>query len=278
MDIIKEIESIPKEEIYQLLVNTFFKYRDLANTDELYYYTDTSTLISGILRSKAICLWASRWSHLNDSQELINGIEAIENIGGPSYLTEALYKSNYLGHIISMSMAKDSLPMWSMYGNEGKGVMMIFDAQELLKKYGGRIQPCIYSNSEYDTAVVDKIVNFQDSLRFHWNKNQQLYASFIQSMHFVTLRKDYHYEYEKEVRIIGIGNPYYDTEKEINYRYRKDKIIPYVEENIPKSALKGICFGPLSVYENSQCALIEFLTKNDYKDVVITKSEIPYRG
>lgn len=278
MDHLDEIKSIDKEKMYQFLVNTFFKYEDLAKSDELYYYTDTSTLLNGILRSKEICLWASRWSHLNDTQELINGIEAIKTIGGPDNLTEALLKGNSLGHIISMSMAKDSLPMWNMYGNGGKGVMIVFDTKVLLNQYGGRIQPCIYSNSEYETAVKDKIVNPNDSFWSSLTYAQKLFVSFFQSMYFVVLRKDYHYDYEKEVRVFGIGNPYYDNEKEISYRYGKDKIVPYVEEKIPQSALKEICFGPLAEYDLSKKALIEFLEKHNYKDVTITKSKIPYRG
>lgn len=260
------------------MTNTFFKYKDLENINELYYYTDTSTLLNGILRPKEICLWASRWSHLNDTQELSCGIEAIRAIGGPDYLTETLHKCNSLGHIISMSMAKDYLPMWNIYGDKGKGVMIVFDTQELLKQYDGRIQPCIYSNSEYDIAVLEEIANPKGSPWLSMEIEQRIYASFIQSMYFAILRKDYHYEYEKEVRIIGLGNPYYDAKKEIKYRYGKGKIIPYIEENLPKSALKGIWLGPLSENDVSQCALNEFLEKYDYKNVAITKSEIPYRG
>lgn len=278
-DFLKLIESIDKEGLIQYISKTFFNLDDLVKHDELYYYTDVSTLLTGILRTDEICLWASRWSYLNDTQEILNGIEEIKSWNVPDYLPNGLLQLNDLGHVVSLSMAKDSLPMWNMYGNGGKGVMIVFDTMELLKQFDDRIQPCLYSNSEYEIAVKEKLMNpIEDAFWLSLTDDQKRYVLIILSMYFVNFRKDHHYDYEKEVRIFGIGNPYYDTEKEIKYRYGKDKIIPYVEEKIPKSALKGICFGPIAEYDLSKKALIEFLEKHNYKDVTITKSEILYRG
>ena len=278
-DILKLIESIDKEGLIQYISKTFFRLDDLVKHDELYYYTDISTLLTGILRTDEICLWASRWSYLNDTQEVLNGIEEIKSWNAPNYLTDGLLQLNDLGHVISLSMAKDSLPMWNMYGDRGKGVMIAFDTMELLMRFDDRIQPCLYSDSEYEIAVKEKLMNpIEDAFWLSLTDDQKRYVLIILSMYFVNLRKDYHYDYEKEVRIFGIGNQYYDKGKKINYRFRKDKIIPYVEEKIPKSALKGIYFGPLAEYELSKKALIEFLEKNNYQNVAIIKSEIPYRG
>lgn len=280
MNNLDEIKRIDKESFFNYMKKTFFKFKELMNVEELYYYTDTSALINGILRPNEVCLWASRWSYLNDTKEILNGIEEIKNWGAPDYLIDGLSKMNEPSHIISFSLAKDSLPMWSMYGDGGTGVMIIFDTKELLKHYGGLIQPCLYSNSEYEIAVKEQLLNPSpiDSFWSSLSYSQQIYVLFIQSLYYVALRKDYHYDYEKEIRVLGIGNPFLDSKKENKYRFRKNKIVPYIEELIPKTALKGVCFGPLAEYELSKKALIEIFEKYNYYNVTITKSEIPYRG
>ncbi|MBQ4126552.1 MAG: hypothetical protein IJD72_01100, partial [Alistipes sp.] len=54
----------------------------------LYYYTDIDALLNGIIvkdpkENKEICLWATRCTHLNDKNELMEGIEQMKKIVKP---------------------------------------------------------------------------------------------------------------------------------------------------------------------------------------------------
>ena len=284
MDISEEIQQIPRKLITNIAEDVFYKFKDLKDQQEVFYYTDVSTLINGIIVEKPkqdneICLWASRYSFMNDSEELSLGMKKIESWGAPDYLLDGLLQLHEKDHVISMTMAKDELPMWNTYGNSGMGVMLSFSIQKLLALYGGRLQPCFYSESKYAEEIESAIKAPRFGEEYEkLSCGQKIYIHVFLASIYVILSKNIKYEYEKEVRIYGIGSKYFDNKKDVFFRYSKNKIIPYVKEYFPKSALTGICFGPLAEYELSSQAMKEFLFSRGFEHCKITKSQIPYRG
>jgi hypothetical protein len=250
----------------------------------LYYYTDIDALLNGIIvkdpkENKEICLWATRCTHLNDKNELMEGIEQMKKIVKP-HVVEKLNEAVKVGHTISFSRQRDSLPMWSMYGRNGTGVMLSFDVEVLAKKYFNRLQPCVYVGTEYDNDVFDNIYKREWGDDFNKADDEmKSVVSILMASQYIMLRKNRTFEYEDECRIIGIGFPYFMKEKdrEVLYRNKNGIIVPYIEEFFPKKALKEVMLGPNLDPELSKATLEEFLSSRGF-NVDVKMSKVPYRG
>lgn len=269
----------------QTAKETFYEWERLLNVKYLYYYCSTSVFLNGIVESnpspqKELCLWASRFSYMNDKEELLCGIRRIESWNPPDYLIDGIKQAHQTNHIICLSMAEDSLPMWNTYGDGGKGVMLAFDTELLLSQYAGRLQPCFYSDEKYDKNIEDSFGRIIQGNMFNGLPFKDYMEVLIPLLLlYAILRKDKKYEYEKEVRIYGIGNKYFDKDrKETQYRYSKGVVVPYVKEYLPQMVLKEICLGPVAEHELSEKALQEFLQVKGFSDCKVTHSNIPYRG
>jgi hypothetical protein len=251
----------------------------LQSDGELYYYTTLDALVNGILNSEnGVCLWASRCSHLNDPEEMNVGLSEFEILGELDWARNSVKNVMNCNHSISFSEYKDYLPMWKMYGDGGNGVMLVFGTQELMKKWHGMLQPCMYKGTkEYNTSI-ESISNLQGNTeltKLTTIQKQIIMTKMIQM--FVLVTKNDDYLYEKEVRITGLGNPQFQQECEQKYRVTNNTIIPYVEAIMPKESLKGVCLGPLVKSELNQNTLKEFLRDKGFDNVEVSVSNINYR-
>ena len=269
----------------QIAEETFYEWKRLLNVKYLYYYCSTDVFLNGIVVNnpspqKELCLWASRYSYMNDKEELQCGIRRIESWNPPNYLVEGIKQAHQTDHIISLSMAEDSLTMWNTYGDGGKGVMLVFDTKLLLSQYAGRLQPCFYSDSEYDINIETSFGPIIQGSMFNGLSLVDYMGILIPLLlMYAILRKDKNYDYEKEVRIYGIGNRYFDKEeREVLYRYSKGLVVPYVKEYFPQKVLKEVRFGPVAEHELSEISMREFLHAKGFIDCKVTHSNIPYRG
>ena len=82
------------------------------------------------------------------------------------------------------------------------------------------------------------------------------------------------YMYEKEIRLITFE----EDVNAVKYRHRNDLVIPYIEHEINRTALKSITIGPTQDFEHSKTSLQMFLKSRGFQNVKIHKSEVPYRG
>ena len=278
-------ENRCNELFIQIARKTFYEWDRLRDVKHLYYYCSTDVFMNGIVvkdptPQKELCLWASRYSYMNDKEELLCGIRRIESWNPPDYLIDGIKQAHQVNHIISLSMAEDNLTMWNTYGDGGKGVMLAFDTELLLSQYAGRLQPCFYSDGEYDTNIEDSFGHIIQGSMFKGLPFKEYFEIlFPLLLMYATLRKDKNYDYEKEVRIYGIGDKYFDKERsKIHYRYSKGIVVPYVKEFFPKTMLKEVRFGPVAEHDLSEKALHEFLQAKGFFDCKVTHSNIPYRG
>ncbi len=283
--IIRKINSLDYRLVVSIEKKFFSRWNDLMFQDRLYYYTDTNTFINGIITKeqvvgKEICLWASRWSHLNDPSENTIGYDLMLKINTPPDVVEMVKAGNNNNHSISLSTQFDDLPMWKMYGDGGNGVMLAFDCKQLVDFYDGRLQYCIYEASQYDQDFIDTLYKMELGKWFDNLDNviQQYILSKI-LMRYCSIIKNAKYEYENEVRIIGCGNRSFDEQsKEVYYRYSNGRVIPYVKEYLPKQALNIVVLGPLANVSLSKDSLKEFLVSKGFNSVDVLESGIPYRS
>lgn len=278
-------ENSNNELFIQIARKTFYEWDRLRDVKHLFYYCSTDVFMDGIVvknpsPQKELCLWASRYSYLNDKEELQCGIRRIESWNPPAYLIDGIKQAHETDHIISLSMAEDNLTMWNTYGDRGKGMMLAFDTKMLLSQYAGRLQPCFYSDGEYDKNNEDFFAHIIQGSMFKglpFKDYMEILVPLL--LMYAILRKDKNYDYEKEVRIYGIGGKNFDIEKkDIQYRYSKGLVIPYVKEYFPKTMLKEVRFGPVAEHELSEKAMHEFLRAKGFIDCKVTHSIIPYRG
>lgn len=254
----------------------------LNKQDKLYYYTDINALVNGILEDRNnICLWASRYSHLNDPTEITASIQELKKVlpQEDKCLIDNVSRMIKNNHSISFSVYPDFLPMWKMYGNGGKGVMLTFDTMEIVKQYRGLLQPCLYRGSEDYEQTKERVLDIlsHPELKELAGELQQTVRMFMLQL-FVSTAKNNEYLYEKEVRLIGLGNSFFgDNSRRQQYRVSNNQIIPYMKVDIPSSAIKGVCLGPLAKSELNKETLEEFLLYKGYDNVKVSTSNIQYR-
>lgn len=281
-DFLREIESIEPKVLIKCLNLFFPKWgKMITKTDEIYYYTGLDTLINGLFKtSEEICLWASRWDSMNDPEEFRVGMKEFRFLEeeGTVWVKDAILRRLKQSHLISFSEYKDFLPMWKMYGDGGRGVMLIFDFKELFKEWGGQLHPCMYKGTKAYNQSVDEIYHFSNNSDYNiLSDNQKIFMLIHMLTLFLSISKNLDYVYEKEVRITGIGDGADGKKYEQKYRVANGVIIPYVEAFMPKGSLKGVCLGPLVKSELNEKNLKEFLRDKGYVNVEVSVSNINYR-
>lgn len=202
----QEIFNSIKDKLRHWTSSVFYEFYGLQKLGSLYYYTDMNALVNGIIvpnpeANKEICLWATKWSHLNDKEENQAALNVLQGALNDDVFNSFVILSDD-NHSISFSKEQDSLPMWSMYGSRGGGVMLEFDVQKLLKIYGARLMPCVYLNTDYYNSVCANLFEFHfDDAFEHLSQHQKVLAVSILTQMFIGVTKNPAFHYENEVRI-----------------------------------------------------------------------------
>ena len=152
-------------------------------------------------------------------------------------------------YIVSFTENEDEIPMWSMYGDNGNGVVLCFEETYM----DDLIFPksCYYVENE---DVLDIFLEKMDKVT--GNGDFTAYFNFFLGM-MVGL-KDPKWKYENEVRAIcidpiklswdGKSIPLNSLQKyaieETCYRIRNGKLIPYKKVYLPKKCLRKVILGP----------------------------------
>ena len=274
----------------------------------LYHYTTCESLF-GMLQGYSednpnFTMWATHYAFMNDSSEYEFGkrvckeaMQIYENRNGITgersfftYLPDDATKmwTEQEPYIISLSEDDSSAAMWSMYADGGKGVVIILEAKSpMLRKFEDETpsyrKPSKCHYCEKSTDLIDD--NYVPLLHkiFEIQKNDP-------NSHSITRPIDAYlglpptikhkaFEYEKEHRFVFMNR---NDKYEIKHRSRNGKIVPYIEEKIPSSRIKGIIVGPRADFEQVKLSLQMFF-KSKGGDLTrlcdkIYQSDIPFRG
>ena len=240
----------------------------------LYHYTSVQTLcaIANGISNEELFLKASNAKNMNDPNDCYYFIDSLNKIGSQDKVTmdrltdeKSKFDTPYL---ISLTKHKDDLHMWNCYGDDGKGVSIGIDIDDLYKALesfykrnhiSAKLHNCIYYSQkqiknylkEIDTKLKDNTSN--------WKKEISDFANIV---------KHPCYKYEGEYRIVIKHG---EREPTINNVYNAQDDSFYI--NIPLSAVKRIVVGPSSNYEAVKKIFSNFFPKD-----VFIQSKIPYRS
>ncbi len=267
----------------------------------------------------SMTFWASHISYMNDPQEREYGIkkmwEVLKDVEDELLIPskkriteldrEELDKfifvrntdKNSLTNMYSVSFSKsfDSLPMWEMYGQNGNGICLGFDLKKLQVflesqkmeplheiKYGigenidnpQTVREEMKSWKEYVRYVYEKIVHSIEEKHI-FNDLDTAINNYIALLNFIPGNtKHPAYKYEDEYRLYCR-----EINRKVFFRDRNGSLLPYVEVELPVSALKIITIGP-TADKNRQVMSVAKLMKEkdiDINQITFCSSDIPYR-
>jgi len=152
----KDFDFIKLIDIVERLTSQKVRY-----SSTLYHYTTIESLVEGIIpkdNDDKLTFWATHCDYMNDPQEMKADFERLDNdyshITAIGNLYAALVdEKNEKGRkiddifLLSFSEKKDFLPMWSMYGKNGNGIVLEFEKFKLNNPNFITLK-CLYPDSE----------------------------------------------------------------------------------------------------------------------------------
>ena len=289
-------------------------YSEYSPGNTLCQYMDTSGL-KGILKSKKLWMTDLRYAH--DPREINFGIDMLK-AQRSSLLSEVpeAYKRPLLESLINYSIAhfnnhniftacftldSDSLPMWKMYGDDGRGVVVGFRPTAIMDM-PGRLQKVEYVDKD-DREILRSYLMREFRELEHLIDNAQpvdkgnFTGNFFGS---ITRVKHSSWRQESEVRLsvsqikdpnhpaylrLGIDDRGVRREwAEPLLRERGDENVPYTAERFGKlasgvndhrRAIKFVRLGPKAEMGHSE--VCELLSDNEFQDVQVLTSECEFR-
>lgn len=300
---------------------------ELRNNRYVYHYTSLETLfaILGNYRKKedkeGLVFRASNIFRVNDPSEMKSGYGIVKNflyyyeeekkIPQELMLSEVYKNKIYeekcindyyskisrntidigaVPYVISFSCKRDYLPMWSMYGNQGKGICMKFDLYEIIDN---RINDPIIGFVSYDVksgfkSLYEIIPFYYDVCLKSWIRNEkkptiedkisELSTLCLSVTPFIKYKD---YKYEKEFRMVyskhyGGDLATFLDKKRLLLSFPVHEIVPYVEIPIYAHSLKEVILGPCI-----DAAILKNVIKRELEScelsVRISNSKVPFR-
>lgn len=268
----------------------------------VYHYTSLEAM-KGIIGTD-LCLWATRYDHLNDPHEQIWADEMVSVYCEKHYVSKD-YTLNDLktmvakySYILSLCEIPDYRNMWRLYCNDGLGICIGLDADELSRiscensyrdpKHHYEVFESVLYSSKKD--IVNAVNYWKQEETF--NRNPDEPEEELMSMR--AFIKDEDFDIEHEIRYACIrenekvvmspsdGNNMvyikaYEDTKEVKYRRRgEEEIVPYLELHFPCNIIKSIIVGYQYEFEKAK-AIIENhlrLYSDSYNHVKIIKSSL----
>ena len=151
--------------------------------------------------------------------------------------------------------------MWNMYGDGGRGAILVFDYKKLKDAGLSKLSHCDYFSKE---EVKEFIKTENQSMKALDGAMLKGALSSFREKAFMI--KDCHWEYEDEWRILTKSK----NEKLATNKYG---VVSYTEVLIPVNCLRNIIFGPLADYEMMKNVLDKKIHSLKEKDKSI--EEIP---
>ncbi|BBJ65310.1 DUF2971 domain-containing protein [Enterobacter asburiae] len=268
---------------------------------KLYHYTDLNGL-KGIIENGS--LWATNLYFLNDSQELLHGMECIRK--AIPFITDSLPRDyvNYIvesmnkydlrqsknAYNISFCLEPELLSQWRGYASS-QGVCLQFESDDLLQSLN--FDDCeyvsnkvIYCEKGETIQAKEQIINFFNSLKQVENEEHRMLLEPLHAAKFAStvtpFFKNDRFMEEKEFRFVlypikGVH--------EINFRVGKNGLIPYIEIKAHQGdkyrgrmPIEKVIIGPSSNSELMQNGIRMLLDQYRYRNTEVELSQTPYRG
>ena len=259
--------------VYDYIDKSKALYKDVP---EVYQYTSVEALFNGIVRPQEdgfvdLCLLSTNCQYLNDANEIQYGKDVVNTVvfGHLKESGEEFRKLINLDHIYlsSFSTEVNHLPMWSMYGREGKGIALGFDIN-LLQSEKRQLFRCIYDQIKFRYEIQQAVMSSRKKENTIGNDPVEFsrYISILQE-----LIKHHCYEYEHEYRLIV------DTDEKPKYRNSGGILVPYVENHFPANALRTVIVGPRNDDEMVVKSIKGWLDSIGMGNVNVVPSGLPFR-
>jgi Protein of unknown function (DUF2971) len=282
----------------------------------LFHYTDAQGLL-GILDHEAPVMRASSATYLNDSRELLFGADSIRKRMDKRVARSRTFDGKFEQWILAIadqidlelratkvsesepfvacfSTADDALSQWQGYGGHGGGYCLEFD-YDILNSVGTcypstdldlprppslttRLVPVRYGGVEGTPDPIDDVV---DELFAAYNHNSQIAQldqidlfELVQRtvLPILPLFKDPAFALEDEWRMVIES-----SHSEVKHRAGTRSIIPYVDLQLPKMALRKVWIGPGIHTEMRRSAVFSLLIRRGYSAIPVPRSSIPWR-
>ena len=265
----------------------------MSDTPELYHYTDKAGLF-GMAQNKT--LWLTNVRFMNDKTEFNYGLNLVKKFIEAKYdkrlgqfLNDKELRFEEVPYTFSFSLSenKDTLSQWRGYCPKG-GFSLSFDKEmldSLLRKNNLRIQQCFYEQSDIEKFIIQEIVRmtpeeYQKSVDMpFYNKGMERMPFDLVSRVFsqIPFIKDIGFKEEKEWRIVKHDHHEKPIahQKEIKYRDRNNKKIPYLEysiDGLERSLIKGALLFPIGQDSESIQEVKNILNSEN-----VFETEIPYQ-
>ena len=239
----------------------------------LYHYTSKAAL-NGIINDLGVTLWATKYSHLNDLDEMKWCQEDLsllcQNSFGSPQEDFRLYKK--YPYTISFCQKNDDLYMWKNYGDAGKGFMLSFNRNVILdhsyKSPQSILLPVSYASSDNKEKIFeDKFMEFQNIFETTNDPFDDVISTcaFVKKDNYVR-ESEYRYAVLKETNMSfqdGIIKTAEDL-SEVKYRTRGNEEIlkiPYLDVTFSPEALVEIIIGFDLPFNETKEELRRFLEK-----------------
>lgn len=270
--------------------------------DYVYHYTSLEAL-NGIIKND-ICLWATRYDHLNDPHEQIWAKGTVLDYCLTLPETKDLSKEHLqkwfakYSYILSLCDLPDYRNMWRLYCNDGAGACLTFDSSILLEQSQLNSQNDIQHTFDvYDMVTYSSKKNIKSAIDYWLDRGVFKRCSNEPADELMTLCafiKDDDFDIENEIRYARIRendfvracyNPnkaihvdfeFHADTTDVKYRLRGKEFVPFIELHFPASALKGITIGYQYDYKEMKPYIQNILRQygSTYQHVKIEKSSL----
>lgn len=261
---------------------------------KIFHYTDLHGL-KGIIESNS--LWATHFSFLNDSNELIHGMNCLENAlqylqndFSPKtlqFIQQALthFKMHRAAHVynISFCLQPDLLSQWRGYGST-QGVCLEFDDAELfasleLAQYQTFKNRVIYTKENSTVEARAEILTFFHQPEVQAAINADVMHEIIQATKLAhslpPFFKNDGFQEEQEFRMVVLPEEPFEG---VNFRVNGSGLVPYlIIKSKDKLPLKSIRIGPSSNRAMMKEGISFLLLSKGYRNTKISFTETPFR-
>ena len=250
--------------------------------DSLYYHYTSADVLLKLLEpvlsgSDEIVFHASEISCMNDVLE--NKIVAEELFSQSRDVKARLKKAredfNCSCFVLSLGMnCHESIPMWSMYGDDFAGVCLQFHRLDKRVKYGNS-KGCIPDEKqliECEYKPQDNIRKIASELRKLFGESSDTKAAYQKLLLASCALKTLPFKYENECRYVLFTNKF-------KFKSSRYGIVRYVDMPLPLSSLKKIYVGPLAsdVTEQSIRQIVTRINQDKGMNIKFVRSNLKIR-